>query len=160
MSSDQPESFSPLLIQHILGGNAFVKIEEILSKIKFKELGLKFSGLPYSFWQVFEHMRIAQKDILEFSTSSNYKELSWPEEYWPTNDLPDSPEHWINTQKDFFDDREKFNAFLLNNTKSLLHPFPYGTGQTLFREALLILEHNAYHTGQLMIILRMLEAES
>ncbi|HSJ68716.1 MAG TPA: DinB family protein [Anditalea sp.] len=156
MDSSKSHEYTKLLIKHILGGNAFIEIEEILNKINHTQAGIEIAGLPYSFWQIFEHMRIAQKDILDFSVGIDYKILKWPDEYWPENSAPDSIEHWENTKVDFLEDRNRFNKLLESNPKNLLIPFEHGDGQNLLREALLVIEHNAYHTGQLMIISRLL----
>jgi len=150
---------SDILIKHILGGNAFIKLEEILDGIDYEQVGTRLDGLPYSFWQILEHMKIAQKDILNFSEGGNYMSLKWPDEYWPDHSAPQSPEEWENTKTAFFKDRKRFNDLLNNNPDSLLLPFEWGDGQNLLREALLIIEHNAYHTGQLMIISRLLSAK-
>ncbi len=160
MKTDEKDKSAKLLIRHISGGNAFIKIEEILEGISYEQVGIEFPGLPYSFWQLFEHLRIAQKDILDFSTSSDYKEIKWPDAYWPKGSTPDSAEHWEQTKQDFFRDRDAFNTLLYTNPDNFMVPFPHGTGQNLFREALLILEHNAYHTGQLMILSRLLDSEA
>lgn len=157
MNSFNSKELSNLLVKHILGGQAFINIEEILSKIKYPHVGIKYGGLPYSFWQLLEHMRIAQRDILEFSESSDYKAMKWPDEYWPENSAPKSVEDWEKTKSEFFKDRVKFNNLLAGKFNDLLTPFEWGDGQNLFREALLIIEHNAYHTGQLMIISRLLD---
>ena len=156
MNLSTPNNYYNLLIKHILGGNAFIKIEEILGKIEYHHVGITLDGLPYSFWQIFEHMRIAQQDILEFSEGPDYKVLKWPEDYWPENSSPRSPEEWNNTKEMFFKDRVRFNDIIEKNSDNLLIPFSHGDGQNLFREALLIIEHNAYHTGQLMILSRLL----
>jgi len=159
MNSFDSKELSSLLVKHILGGQAFIKIEEILERINYQQVGIKFGGLPYSFWQILEHMRIAQRDILEFSESSNYKAMKWPDEYWPENSAPKSVEDWEKTKSEFFKDRDKFNTLLAGKSENLLTPLEWGEGQNLFREALLIIEHNAYHTGQLMIINRLLDED-
>ncbi|KEO73994.1 DinB family protein [Anditalea andensis] len=150
-------SYAELLIKHILGGNAYIELEEILKKIDYHKIGIKYGGLPYSFWQILEHMRIAQKDILDFSEGTDYKTLKWPDEYWPDTTTPLSVEDWENTKNDFFKDRKRFNTLLSSHNENLLTPFNHGEGQNLFREALLVIEHNAYHTGQLMLLSRILD---
>lgn len=145
------------LASQIMGGNAFIKIENILQTIKFEQLGRQVFGLPYSFWQQFEHMRITQKDILDFSLKAKYHPLNWPADYWPAHIEPNSSDRWEQSQKKFFADREEFLDLLLDPKNDLDTPLHLGQTQTLFREALLILEHNAYHTGQLMVISRLLK---
>lgn len=145
------------LASQIRGGNAFIKIENVLENIKFDQLGRQTSGLPYSFWQQFEHMRITQRDILDFSLRVKYHPLDWPGDYWPNQCEPSNPDQWEQSQEKFFFDREEFLSLILGPKNDLYKPLHQGETQTLFREALLILEHNAYHTGQLMIISRLLQ---
>lgn len=142
--------------QHILGGNAFKKLEDILEEVAFNQLGQQLEGLPYTFWQQFEHMRITQKDILDFSTHENYTALEWPADYWPKEIAPKNQDEWQRSKSQFFQDREDIIALIQDADKELSATFDHGDGQTLFREGLLVLEHNAYHTGQLMIIFRII----
>lgn len=144
------------LSEQILGGNAFKKIEDILEEVAFDQLGEQIEGLPYTFWQQFEHMRITQKDILDFSVNEDYQELQWPKDYWNPEPAPQDQEEWERSKQQFFQDREAILSLIRDVKKNLTQPFEHGTGQTLFREGLLILEHNAYHTGQLMIIFRLM----
>lgn len=142
--------------QHILGGNAFKKLEDILEEFPFEQLGKQIEGLPYTFWQQFEHMRITQKDILDFSTNENYKELKWPADYWTKDFAPTDREEWEQNKKRFFRDRDMLLSLIQDAGAELSAPFDHGGGQTLFREGLLVLEHNAYHTGQLAILSRLI----
>src|SRR5690606_18672926 len=145
------------LVRQIRGGNAFKKIESILEEVDYNQLGKQFAGLPYTFWQQLEHLRITQWDILEFCTNHNYEPLDWPKDYWVPEYGPSSLENFESKKKMFFQDREQFLDLLLDINNDLYKPFSHGDGQTLFREALLILEHNAYHIGQLMILSRMMD---
>lgn len=147
------------LADQIRGGNAFIKIENVLDNIKFHQLGKKHIGLPYSFWQQFEHMRITQKDILDYSLKVKYEPLNWPADYWPEQGEPSHHEQWEHSKKQFFLDREEFLTLLLDPKNDLYKPLHSGENHTLFREALLVLEHNAYHTGQLLIISRLLKGK-
>lgn len=144
------------LSEQILGGNAFKLIEEILEEVAFEQLGKQIDGLPYSFWQQFEHMRITQKDILDFSVDEDYRELQWPNDYWKPEPAPKDQGEWERSKQQFFQDREAMLSLIRDMENDLIRPFEHGMGQTLFREGLLILEHNAYHTGQLMIIFRLI----
>ena len=145
------------LVNQIQGGNAFLKIEEVLKMVDFDQLGTRFPGLPYTFWQQFEHIRIAQLDILAFSKNKGYRPLNWPDDYWPKEPAPSSLEQWESSKKSFLEDRNTFLEWLRDQNNDLSTPFEHGDGQTLFREALLILEHNAYHTGQLLILARLIK---
>lgn len=144
------------LSRHILGGNAFKKLEEILEEVAFNQLGQQLEGLPYTFWQQFEHLRITQRDILDFTTDENYTALEWPADYWPKDLAPGDPNEWQQSKNQFFQDREALISLIQDPDRELSVPFDHGDGQTLFREGLLVLEHNAYHTGQLMIMFRLM----
>ena len=144
------------LVKHIKGGEAFMPVDQLIDKISFEQLGIVPAGLPYSFYQLFYHMRLAQHDIIQFSIDPEYQSPKWPEEYWPQEKAPQSREAWEQLKDNYFREREEFCQYLLNPAYSLFEPFDYGSGQTLLREALLIVEHNAYHTGQLLAVLRLL----
>ena len=111
--------------------------------------------MPYSIWQIAEHIRITQKDILDFSANINYKELNWPDDYWPENAAPENQAAWENTIKAINDDLDEFIT-LLNNAENIYKLFDHGTGQTLLREAMLIADHNSYHTGEIIVLRRLL----
>jgi hypothetical protein len=147
------------LIHQLEGGQAFIKIEELLDEVKFEDLGKRPAGLPYSFYEQFFHLRVAQFDILDFSRNSEYEPQKWPEDYWPVEQAPDSKEEWEALKKQFFDERNEFMNYILDPKNELQAEIPYGDGQTLLREAMLVLEHNAYHIGQLAIIYRLLNTD-
>lgn len=144
------------LIHQLEGGQAFIKIEDLLEEIEFEDLGVRPAGLPYSFYEQFFHLRVAQYDILDFSRNSHYERMTWPDDYWPMEQAPGSKEEWEELKKQFFDERNELMNFILDPKNDLQAEIPHGSGQTLLREALLVLEHNAYHIGQLAIIFRLL----
>jgi len=144
------------LIKQIEGGQAFVKIESLLQEIPFEQLGVRPEDLPYSFYELFFHMRVAQYDILDFSTNPGYQAPAWPDDYWPLTASPENQDEWEQLKAGFFSERKKFCDFISDADIDLFTPLPQGDGQTLLREAMLILEHNAYHTGQLAVLLRLL----
>jgi uncharacterized damage-inducible protein DinB len=118
-------------------------------------------GLPYSAWQIVEHIRIAQRDILEFSDNEDggYKPRRWPEAYWPKSPEPPSEAAWDESIGQIQADREAFETLLkAASDAALVAPFAWGDGQTLLREALLIADHDAYHTGELIVLRRLLGA--
>ena len=116
------------------------------------------AGLPYSAWQVLEHLRIAQRDILDFSDppEGGYRPLAWPADYWPESAEPPDAEVWDRTVAALEADRLRFEALLRRPEADLFTPFAWGDGQNLLREALLIADHNAYHTGELVVLRRLL----
>jgi uncharacterized damage-inducible protein DinB len=143
------------LIQLLNQGNAHVSLDKSLENIPFDLLGKKPSRLPYSIWQIAEHIRITQSDILQFSKSSKYQSPKWPEGYWPSTTKPASDEEWQNCIQQIKKDRKAF-INLLKKSDDLYKPFPHGDGQTLFREALVLADHNSYHTGEIIVIRRLL----
>lgn len=144
------------LVKHLKGGEAFTTVDNIIKEINFDQLGIIPEGLPYSFYQLFYHLRLAQYDILQFSQDPEYESPKWPEGYWPEETAPQSIEQWQQLQESFYREREEFCQYLLTPANDLFEPFSFGSGQTLLREALLVIEHNAYHTGQLLVVLRLL----
>lgn len=144
------------LVKHLKGGNAFMPLEEIIDKINFEKLGVRPQALPYSFYEVFYHITCAQKDILEYSTSGDYKSAAWPEDYWPEKSSPESEKDWQKLRENYFRDRKTFENFILDPENDLNRPVKNSDEHTLLREILLVVEHTAYHTGQLLLILRLL----
>ena len=143
------------LILLLQKGNAHVSFNDAVKNIPFEDLGKKPGDLPYSIWQVTEHIRITQKDILDFSANKNYKELNWPDEYWPKNAVPENEQDWENSIKTINKDLNDFIE-LLKNSQDIFKPFDHGNGQTLLREAMLIADHTSYHTGEIIILRRIL----
>ena len=136
--------------------NAHVSLEKSLKDIPFELLGKKPSGLPYSIWQLAEHIRIAQLDILEFSRNPEYQSPEWPEGYWSSETKPKSEDEWEKCVQQIKNDRHSFIELLKENAESLYEPFKYGEGQTLLREALVLADHNSYHTGEIILLRRLL----
>ncbi|MDT0293950.1 DinB family protein [Mesonia ostreae] len=145
------------LVKHLQGGEAFVPVSKMLQEIPFDLLGERPKDLPYSFYELFYHIMYTQKDILEFCISKNYKTPDWPNEYWPAHKQPRTKEDWEDLQHQYNCNLESLTAFIEDTSNSLTRPVKNGKeGQTLLREALLVIEHTAYHTGQLLVILRCL----
>ncbi len=137
-------------------GNAHASLEETVKDIPHKILGAVPEGLPYSLWQLIEHIRITQWDILEFSRDPRHQSPAWPEGYWPKER---SPAHAGDLKKSvdrIIADRKAFIGLLQKAGDQLHTPFEHGDGQTLFREALLIIDHTAYHTGEIIVLRRLL----
>ena len=150
------------LRQHVLylldGGGAHAKFEDVVSGIPAKLRGQKPAGMPHSPWMLLEHMRIAQWDILEFSHNAKYAARGWPEEYWPKSQTPPSAAAWTASIKKFRDDLKAMENLVKNPKTDLFAQIPWGDGQTILREALLVADHNAYHLGQLLDVRRLLGA--
>lgn len=148
------------LSEHLKGGEAFLPLEEMLKKIEFEKLGIRPENLPYSFYELFYHIRFAQKDILDYCKGGNYKSHNWPDDYWPEEQAPKSIEDWKKLKSAYFEERQILSEFLLSPDNDLLSPVKKGTDHTLLREVMLVIEHSAYHTGQLLILLRQLDLYS
>jgi hypothetical protein len=112
-------------------------------------------GAPYSLWQLVEHIRLAQHDILDFCVNPHYQEMKWPDDYWP-GAAPPSGEAWDESVAAYFRDRRALVALTGNPQTDLFARIPHGSGQTYLRELLLTADHTAYHTGQLVIVRRLL----
>jgi hypothetical protein len=144
------------LVALLTQANAHATFDQSVKNIPFKKLGTTPENLPYSIWMLVEHIRIAQADILDFSINAYYKGLKWPEEYWPAEQAPKDEQSWQKSVEQIRQDRQTFIDLLNNPGADLFTPFPHGEGQNLFREALLIADHNSYHTGQIILIRRSL----
>lgn len=144
------------LIKHLEGGEAFMPISEVVEKISFKNLGERPYGLPYSFYEVFYHIRYTQKDILDYIFSDNYKAPNWPEGYWDKAKAPKNQHEWETLKKEFFSERKQLADYILNEENDLKKPVKNSENHSLLRELMLVIEHNAYHLGQLFVILRLL----
>lgn len=110
----------------------------------------------HSLWELLEHLRVAQADILEFCRTAKYKEKKWPDDYWPASPAPRSASAWTKAIADYRRDRKAFQRLAANTRIDLLATIPHGTGQTYLREILLVADHNAYHIGQIVTVRRLL----
>jgi hypothetical protein len=141
----------------LVKGNAHIPFEEACADIPLPLLTKTVPNLPYSIWQLVEHIRIDQRDVLEFCRNPAHVSPEWPAAYWPAPAAAVDAAHWEATLKQINHDRDQFIALLEDPAQDLFTPFPHGTGQTLVREALLIADHNAYHTGQILLVRRLLQ---
>jgi uncharacterized damage-inducible protein DinB len=120
--------------------------------------GRRPAGLPYSPWQLIEHLRLTQHDILDFCRNPKYAERDWPKDYWPPTDAPPSPAAWDESVAAFHRERDALKLLANDAALDLFAKIPHGSGQTYFRELLLVADHNAYHLGQLVTVRRLLGA--
>jgi hypothetical protein len=120
--------------------------------------GERAGGLPYSPWELLEHLRIAQRDILDFCRDPNYAEKKWPDDYWPDDPAPPTPDAWGESVAAFRADLEALKQLAADPAVDLFAKVPHGQGQTYLRELLLVAEHNAYHVGQMIVVRRLLGA--
>jgi uncharacterized damage-inducible protein DinB len=151
---------SDALRQHLLdllrGRNAHADFDTVVADFPSRMRGVKPPGAPHTAWQLLEHMRIAQSDILEFSRDAKHKSPPWPEGYWPKTEAPPSAASWNNSLRSFRADLKSMAKLVADKKTDLFAQIPHGTGQTILREVLLVADHNSYHLGQLVLLRRLL----
>jgi hypothetical protein len=146
------------LVQLLGGRGAHVTFENAVAHLPLALQGAKPPGVPYTPWQQLEHLRIAQRDILDYVTNPNYVEHNWPDDYW-TTEAPPTQTAWDDAVRAFEADRKAFVDLVQDPATDLLARVPYDPkGPTILHEALLVADHNAYHLGQLLVLRRALGA--
>jgi DinB superfamily len=146
------------LINLLRGGGAHAGFDKAVSRMPAKLRGTKPDGAPHSAWELLEHMRLAQWDILEFSRNPKHVSPEWPDGYWPKSAAPPDETAWENSVKQFRADLEAMEKLVEDPATDLFARIPHGEGQTILREALLVADHNAYHVGELVFLRRLLGA--
>ncbi|WP_310391427.1 DinB family protein [Hymenobacter sp.] len=146
------------LISLLEDGNAHVTFEDACADLTPAQWNQRLPDAPYTIWQLAEHVRIAQWDILEFCLDPKHESPAWPAGYWPAHDATADEEVWQATLAQIRTDRQRFIELLQADDTDLLAPLPHGTGQTILREALLIGDHASYHTGEIILVRRLLHA--
>jgi hypothetical protein len=144
------------VVNLLSGRGAHVDWKDSFSGVPPKWRGVRPRELPYSIWELLEHMRIAQWDILEFSRDPKHGSPEWPAGYWPGTEAPPNAKAWEKSLKLFAQDLAAMKKLVANSKTHLFAKIPHGTGQTILREALLVADHNAYHLGQVLTVRRIL----
>lgn len=144
------------LVSLLSDENAHLNWKKATQGIPPKLRGAKPEGAPHSPWELLEHLRLAQWDILEFSRKPKHVSPDFPAGYWPKDPAPPSDDAWEKSVKAFERDLDAMGKLVLNPKTDLFAKIPHGTGQTILREALLVADHNAYHIGQLVLLRRLL----
>ncbi len=150
------ESLRAQLVELLKGGNAHVGFLDALSDFPLRKRGVYAKGLAHTGWQLLEHLRIAQWDILEFSRNPKHVSPEFPVGYWPKTPLPRDDSAWKRSMQSFQWDLRAMIRLVSSRRVDLHAPFPWGSGQTLLREALLLADHNAYHLAQIVDLRRTL----
>ncbi|MGI4862869.1 MAG: DinB family protein [Janthinobacterium lividum] len=146
------------LTKLLTAGNAHATFEQAIADLPPLLRNQAVPDVPYTIWHLVEHIRIAQWDIVEFCLDSSHQSPKWPDEYWPDKSLAVDEAGWQATLTQIKQDRQRFIALLEDKQTDLFTPLPHGDGQNIFREALLIGDHAAYHTGEIILIRRLLYA--
>ncbi len=154
MSNDQ--SLRKQLLELLEGAQAHAPFDKVIAGFPAKLRGEVPKGLPHSAWMLLEHMRLAQWDILDFSRNPKYKEMKWPDAYWPKGPVPPSEAAWDKSVKSFHDDLAAMKEMVSDPKTDLFAKIPWGDGQTILREAMLVADHNSHHLGQIIDVRRLL----
>ena len=156
MNNDQP------LREHLLwllrSNDAHLTFDAAIADLPAELRGSRPPGVPHTAWRLLEHLRICQWDILEFARSGEHVSPEFPDGYWPAGDAPPNADAWDRSVAAFRDDFQAMCDRVSDPQTDLLAPLPWGDGQTVLREVLLLADHNAYHLGQLVAIRRALGA--
>lgn len=145
------------LINVLTKAEAHLDLEGSLKDFPRELRGKKPEGAPHTPWQLLEHIRIAQWDILEFSKDARHKSPKWPDDYWSKTEAPPDEKAWDTSVKQVLADLKEMCTLVSDARNDLFARLSHGDGQTLLREALLVADHNAYHLGQLVMLRRILE---
>jgi uncharacterized damage-inducible protein DinB len=146
------------LVKLLKGGDAHADFEHAIADFPAELRGKTPKWAEHSPWELLEHLRMAQQDILDFSTNPGYKEKEWPKEYWPAQDAPPDPKAWDRSINAFCEDLKALSSLVQDETTDLFAKIPHGNGQTILREILVVADHNSYHLGQLVLLRRLLGA--
>jgi hypothetical protein len=148
------------LRKHLLnlldGKGAHVDFDGAVAGLAVELRGKKVPDVPYTAWQLLEHLRIAQWDIVEFSKNPDHVSPEWPKEYWPPSEEPPGPGSWDESVEQFHKDLQAMKDLVADPKTDLFEKIHHGTGQTILREGLLVADHNAYHIGELVLLRRLL----
>lgn len=146
------------LLKLLTAEQAHAGFEAAVKNFPVELRGRRPAGAEHSAWELVEHLRIAQWDILDFSRNPDYKQQPWPSSYWPATAEPPDDKAWDRSVRAFRKDLKTFCALIADPGTDLYAKIPHGDGQTILREALLIADHNAYHVGQLILVRKQLGA--
>ena len=157
MTKDNDQSLRDHLLSLLRDGNAHISFQDFIKDFPAERCAERVSDLPYTAWQVLEHMCIAQWDILEFCRDAKHVSPKWPKGYWPEPNEVGNAAAWNESVEKFRSDLKRMEDLVADPSTDLFAKIPHGDGQTILREALLVADHNAYHLGVLMAVSRMLK---
>ena len=158
-ASDVSDSELRAHVERLLDwGDAHASFDKAVERMPVALRGTRPTGWPHSPWELLEHVRLAQHDILDFCRNPQYTELEWPDDYWPKHPQPPRSDAWDQSVRAFRSDLTELKQLAADRDIDLLARIPHGSGQTYLRELLLVADHNAYHIGQLVAVRRALGA--
>jgi hypothetical protein len=151
---NQHDTLISELTKLLLGGSAHASFAHAIAGLNPEIRGVKPAGMPYSIWQLVEHIRIAQWDMLQFCKDVNHQSPKWPDDYWPKESAPGDEDAWNDAIKQISDELDEFIELMEHS--NIYQPLQHGDGQTILREALQIADHAAYHIGEIIAVRRFL----
>lgn len=157
-SPDHDNSLRRHVVYLLKGGGAHLDFDAAVRGLPPELRGARVPGLPHTAWQLLEHLRIAQWDIVEFSRNARHVSPEFSKGYWPDSEAPPDETAWEKSVRKFQSDLRSMVKLVKSSRTDLLAKIPWGDGQTILREALLVADHNAYHIGQLVLLRRALGA--
>jgi len=143
------------LLELLAGKSAHIDLETVLDDFPLNEINTRLENAPHTAWELLEHLRIAQQDIVEFSRDANHVSPKFPDGYW--NKKEATAEDWQTSCKQILNDLKTMRDLISDEKTDLFAKIPHGRGQTILREALLVADHNTYHLGQIAFLMRILE---
>src|SRR4051794_39715506 len=158
MPQDPTQSLRDHLLELVRGGHAHLSFDKAIADLPPELRGAKAPGLPHTVWQLLEHLRLAQWDILEFSRDRSHVSPPWPAGYWPKTPAPPDDGAWEHCIEAFQRDLKAMQDLVADPATDLSAKIPWGEGQTILREALLVADHNAYHLAQIVSVRQALGA--
>ena len=155
--NNNDQSLRDHLLSLLRGANAHITLDDFAADFPVKAGAQRIEGLPYTAWQVLEHIRIAQWDIREFCRDARHVSPKWPEGYWPKPDELGNEKLWKGTIEKIRHDLKQMEELVADSSTDLFAEIPHGSGQTVMREVLLVADHNAYHLGTLVAMGRLVK---
>jgi uncharacterized damage-inducible protein DinB len=152
---DTQKAIREHLLELLEGRSAHIYLDAVLEEFPVEQINVRLENAPHTAWELLEHLRIAQSDIVEFSRDAKHVSPAFPDGYW--NKSEGSPEAWRRSAAQILADLQTMRELVADESVDLLAKIPHGDGQTVFREALLVADHNAYHLGQIAFLMRLLE---
>jgi hypothetical protein len=152
----RPDDFREQLLRALSGASAHPEVASALEGVPAADRGRRAPGVPHTLWQLLEHLRIAQRDILDFGRIPDHDSPEFPKGYWPASEAPPSEAAWEGSLQAFLSDLEAVRTIVADPNVDLSAPIPHLDGATWFREVMLVVSHNAYHLGQFVQLRRAL----
>lgn len=154
---DNQQQLRQQLLNYLSARHAHAGFGDAISGLPVRLINQKLPNVPYSFWQLLEHMRITQNDIVDFIRNPGYKYKPWPKDYWPDGKQKADGKMWVKAVAQYKKDFADLNKIVSNPKTDLLAKIPHGEGQTILREVMLTIDHNAYHIGEFILLRRALK---